>query len=124
MNHELRPWPETEKLALLGGDRDEHETRGHPARPMSAAPLPPQRLSLASDAPLVSELMRASVLELFPHFYDQLQTASAAVHIAHLDMKLIEDGTYYAHEAGDEIVCLRRLEQTQQALHGGGCGRR
>ena len=34
--------------------------------------------------------MRASVLDLFPAFYDERQTASAAVHIAHLDMQLIE----------------------------------
>ena len=48
--------------------------------------------------------MRASVLDLFPRFYDERQTASAAVHIAHLDMHLIEDGTYFVHEAGGEIV--------------------
>ena len=48
--------------------------------------------------------MRASVLDLFPHFYDARQTASAAVHIAHLDLALIEDGTYFVHEAGGEIV--------------------
>ena len=43
-------------------------------------------------------VMRASVLDLFPSFYDQRQTASAAVHIAHIDMQLIEDGTYFVHE--------------------------
>ena len=48
--------------------------------------------------------MRASVLELFPRFYDERQTASAAVHIAHLDMRLIEDGTYFVHEEDGEIV--------------------
>jgi GNAT superfamily N-acetyltransferase len=67
-------------------------------------PLPPQRLALASDAPQISQLMEASVLELFPRFYDQQQTASAAVHIAHLDMQLIQDGTYFVHEADGEIV--------------------
>ena len=66
--------------------------------------LPPQRLALPSDAPALSELMRASVLELFPRFYDEQQTASAAVHVAHLDMRLIDDGTYFVHEAGGEIV--------------------
>jgi hypothetical protein len=59
---------------------------------------------MASDAPRISDLMRNSVLELFPHFYDQRQTASSAVHIAHLDMQLIEDRTYFVHEVGDEIV--------------------
>ena len=48
--------------------------------------------------------MRASVLDLFPAFYDARQTASAAVHIAHLDAQLIEDGTYLVHEADGELV--------------------
>lgn len=48
--------------------------------------------------------MRASVLDLFPAFYDPQQIASAATHIAHLDMQLIEDGTYFVHEAAGEIV--------------------
>src|SRR2546430_1800610 len=60
---------------------------------MSARPRPPQRLARIADASRVSELMRASVRDLFPRFYDERQTASAAVHIAHLDMKLISDGT-------------------------------
>jgi GNAT superfamily N-acetyltransferase len=67
-------------------------------------PLPAQRLALASDAPRIAELMRASTLELFPRFYDARQTASAAIHIAHIDLQLIEDGTYLVHEHGDEIV--------------------
>jgi GNAT superfamily N-acetyltransferase len=65
---------------------------------------PALRLALPSDAAAVQALMRASVLELFPAFYDERQTASAAVHIAHLDMQLIEDGTYFVHEADGEIV--------------------
>jgi GNAT superfamily N-acetyltransferase len=64
----------------------------------------PQRLAVASDGPAIRELMRASVLDLFPAFYDARQTASAAAHIAHLDMQLIEDGTYYVHTADAEIV--------------------
>ena len=71
---------------------------------MRAAPIPPQRLALPSDAPAISALMRASVVELFPRFYDARQTASAAVHIADLDMRLVEDGTYFVHEAEGEIV--------------------
>ena len=62
------------------------------------------RHALPSDAPALAELMRASVLDLFPRYYDARQTASAAVHVAHLDMRLIEDGTYFVHEADGEIV--------------------
>jgi GNAT superfamily N-acetyltransferase len=66
--------------------------------------LPPQRFAVRSDAPRIAELMRNSVLELFPAFYDQRQTASAAKYIAHLDTQLITDGTYFVHEADHEIV--------------------
>ncbi len=48
--------------------------------------------------------MRQSALDLFPSFYDDRQVASGAIHIAHLDMRLIEDGTYFVHEADGELV--------------------
>jgi len=48
--------------------------------------------------------MRASVVELFPRFYDERQTASAAVYVAHVDPMLVTDGTYFVHDAGGEIV--------------------
>ena len=62
------------------------------------------RLAVREDGPAVAELARASVLELFPAYYDALQTASAAENITTLDTALIDDGTYYVHEAGGEIV--------------------
>jgi GNAT superfamily N-acetyltransferase len=64
--------------------------------------------------------MRTSVLELFPNFYDQRQTASAAVHIAHLDMQLIEDGTYFVHEAGHEIVACGGWSRRNKLYTGSG----
>lgn len=66
--------------------------------------LAPQRLAVPADAPRIAELMRHSVLEIFPAFYDERQTASSAEHIAHLDMQLIDDGTYFVREAEGEIV--------------------
>ena len=45
--------------------------------------------------------MRESILALFPRYYDDRQTASAAVHIGDLDLTLVEDGTYFVHEADD-----------------------
>ena len=83
---------------------------------------PPQRLALASDAPPISELMRLSVLELFPRFYDQRQTASAAEHIAHLDPMLINDGTYFVHEVGDEIVACGGWSRRAKLYTGSGAG--
>lgn len=86
---------------------------------MSGRPaLPPQRLATVADAPRVSELMRASVLELFPRFYDERQTASAAAYIAQLDMTLIEDGTYFVHETGGAIVACGGWSRRNR-LHAG-----
>ena len=64
----------------------------------------PQRLAVIADADEIAALMRRSVLDLFPRLYDERQTASAALYIARLDRRLIEDGTYFVHEAGGEIV--------------------
>jgi GNAT superfamily N-acetyltransferase len=71
---------------------------------MKSSGEPRQRVARRSDADAISQLMRASVLQLFPRFYDEQQTASAALHIAQLDLTLVADGTYFVHEVGDEIV--------------------
>jgi GNAT superfamily N-acetyltransferase len=68
--------------------------------------LPAQRAAVASDAPRLSVLMETSIREIFPRFYDARQTASSVVYVGHLDMQLIEDGTYFVHEAdGDIVAC-------------------
>jgi GNAT superfamily N-acetyltransferase len=85
-----------------------------------ALPVPPQRLAQASDAPAISGLMRASVLDLFPHFYDERQTASSSVYIAHLDMQLIDDGTYFVHEARGEIVACGGWSRRNKLYTGSG----
>ena len=100
----------------------EPDTRRHPERPTGTLPLPPQRLAQRSDAPRISELMRGSVLDLFPSSHDQQQTASASVHIAHLDMRLIEDGTYFVHEAGDEMVACGGWSRRSKLYMGSGSG--
>jgi GNAT superfamily N-acetyltransferase len=62
------------------------------------------RIATEGDLDAIGELMRVSALELFPRFYDERQTASAVVHIAHVDPALVADGTYFVHDAGGEIV--------------------
>jgi GNAT superfamily N-acetyltransferase len=64
--------------------------------------------------------MRASTLELFPRHYDATQTASAVAHIAQLDPRLLEDGTYLVHEAGDEIVACGGWSRRAK-LYAGAC---
>ena len=52
------------------------------------------------------DVMRASIVALFPLFYDQRQTDSAARYIARVDPTLIADGTYFAlEEDGDIVAC-------------------
>jgi GNAT superfamily N-acetyltransferase len=70
-------------------------------------PVAPQRLARPVDLEPIAALMRASVLDLFPHFYDARQTASAALYIARLDSQLIEDETYFVHEVppGEIVAC-------------------
>ena len=81
---------------------------------------PPQRLAVLADVPRIAGLMRASVLEIFPRSYDARQTASAAVHIAHLDTRLVEDGTYFVHEACGEIVACGGWSRRHKLFAGEG----
>jgi GNAT superfamily N-acetyltransferase len=87
---------------------------------VSTHQLPAQRLARREDAPRLSELMRASILSLFPRFYDARQTASAAVYIGDLDLTLVEDGTYFVHEAGDDIVACGGWSRRDKLYTGSG----
>ena len=82
--------------------------------------VPTLRVAAAGDAPQIAELMRTSVLALFPAYYDERQTASAAVYIAHTDLQLIKDGTYYVHEAGREIVSCGGWSRRNKRWSGSG----
>ena len=85
-------------------------------------PAAPQRAARAADAPQISALMRESILDVFPRFYDERQVASAAEHIGDLDTTLIEDGTYYVHEAGGEIVGCGGWSRRDKLYTGSGDG--
>jgi GNAT superfamily N-acetyltransferase len=64
------------------------------------------RLAVAADAPRITALMEASIREIFPAYYDERQTESSVVYVGHLDLMLVEDGTYFVHEEdGDVVAC-------------------
>jgi GNAT superfamily N-acetyltransferase len=64
------------------------------------------RLAVAADSEAMQELMRTSILALFPLCYDQRQTDSAARYVARVDPTLIADGTYFVlEEDGDLVAC-------------------
>jgi GNAT superfamily N-acetyltransferase len=71
---------------------------------METRPGPVLRVAVAADGPRIDDLMRASVRAIFPAFYDEAQTASAVVHIAHVDPVLLDDGTYFVLETDRETV--------------------
>ena len=71
---------------------------------MAGAAVPVLRTATVEDLDSIGAVMRASVLALFPPYYDERQTASAAVHIAHVDPVLVADGTYFVFAAGGQIV--------------------
>lgn len=62
------------------------------------------RLAVADDAPAISALMEASIRAIFPAYYDARQVESSVVYVGHLDTQLIEDRTYFVHEADGQIV--------------------
>jgi GNAT superfamily N-acetyltransferase len=68
------------------------------------AASPGLRVAVYADAPSIDALMKAATRDLFPAFYDERQTASSLVHIAHVDPMLIDDGTYFVIDAGSEVV--------------------
>ena len=85
-------------------------------------PVPAQRIAVAADEPQIAELMRSSVIALFPSYYDDRQTRSAAVHIAHVDQSLIDDGTYFVHDWHGEIVACGGWSKRDRLYTGSGDG--
>lgn len=82
--------------------------------------LPTQRIATPSDAEQMAALMRASVLAIFPSFYDERQTASSAIYIAHLDDALVADGTYFVHEVAGQIVACGGWSRRGRLYSGSG----
>lgn len=85
-----------------------------------AAELPPQRLATSADVRQLAELIRGSILEIFPRYYDERQTASAAVYVGEVDLAVIEDGTYFVHEINGEIVACGGWSRRNRLYAGSG----
>ncbi|MGH3760568.1 GNAT family N-acetyltransferase [Actinophytocola sp.] len=76
--------------------------------------------AVRSDVPAIAALMRRSVLELFPLFHGERETASAARYLTEPDTVLIDDGTYFVHEAAGEIVACGGWSKRDKLYTGSG----
>ena len=68
----------------------------------SSSPL--LRLATPGDVPAIATLMAASVRSEFPRLHTARQTESAATYISRVDPVLVQDGTYFVHEANSTVV--------------------
>ncbi|GAA4893862.1 N-acetylglutamate synthase-like GNAT family acetyltransferase [Stackebrandtia albiflava] len=78
------------------------------------------REAVESDVPAIGALMRRSVREVFPLFHDDRETAAAARYLTEPDTVLIEDRTYYVHEAGGQIVACGGWSRRDKLYTGSG----
>jgi len=83
---------------------------------------PVLRAAARTDVPKIEHLMRQSVLDVFPSFHDETETAAAARYLTEPDTVLIEDGTYYVHEAAGEIVACGGWSKRDKLYTGSGAG--
>ena len=65
---------------------------------------PVLRVARPDDASRVDALMKESVAEIFPRYYDEQQVASSVRYVAEVDPMLLEDGTYFVVESEGELV--------------------
>jgi GNAT superfamily N-acetyltransferase len=89
--------------------------------PASAAGLR-LRLATRDDTGAIDALMKASIADLFPAFYDERQTASSVVHIGSVDPILIDDRTYFVIDERDEIVACGGWSRRDKLYTGSGAG--
>jgi GNAT superfamily N-acetyltransferase len=81
---------------------------------------PVLRKAARSDVPEIAALMRLSVLEVFPRFHDERETAAAARYLTEPDTVLIDDGTYFVHEADAQIVACGGWSKRDKLYTGSG----
>jgi GNAT superfamily N-acetyltransferase len=81
---------------------------------------PVLRAAVRSDVPGIATLMRQSVLDVFPLFHDERETAAAARYLTEPDTVLIDDGTYFVHEADGQIVACGGWSKRDKLYTGSG----
>jgi len=81
------------------------------------------RPARSTDVPELDALMKSSIREIFPAFYDARQTASSVTYVAVPDEMLIEDATYFViEENGAGIVACGGWSRRDRLYTGSGMG--
>lgn len=86
------------------------------------ATLPVLRPATLADADAIDALMKASIQELFPQFYDAAQTEASIRYIGVVDRMLIEDATYFVAAADAELVACGGWSRRDKLYSGSGEG--
>jgi GNAT superfamily N-acetyltransferase len=81
---------------------------------------PPLRLATTDDEAAIDGLMKASIHDLFPHFYDAAQTEASIRYVGVADRMLIEDGTYFVADADGELVACGGWSRRDKLYTGSG----
>jgi len=80
----------------------------------------PLRLATLDDVGAIDALMKRSILDHFPSFYDARQTASSVRYIGSVDHVLVEDGTYFVVEGDDGLVACGGWSRRDKLYTGSG----
>jgi GNAT superfamily N-acetyltransferase len=78
------------------------------------------RVATPDDTSNIEALMKESTAALFPLFYDDEQTASAVLYVAQIDPLLLEDGTYFVIELGNELIACGGWSRRDKLYTGSG----
>jgi len=82
--------------------------------------MPVLREAVRADVPAIAALMRQSVLDVFPLFHDERETEAAARYLTEPDTVLIDDGTYFVHDADGQIVACGGWSKRDKLYTGSG----
>jgi GNAT superfamily N-acetyltransferase len=93
-------------MSDAGGARGDQPGQLRPARP--------------AEAETIDRLMKASIRDLFPAYYDAEQTAASVIYLGGVDRQLIADGTYYVVEVADEVVACGGWSRRAKLYTGSG----
>lgn len=108
------------------GPRHRHEREApHPHAKHDEQPPDPRapsviRLARSEDADDIDALMKASISDIFPRFYDEAQTRASVKYIGSVDRTLIDDGTYFVADAGGELVACGGWSRRDKMYTGSG----